>query len=296
MDEDDLPTVEDLLLARYHRLPEEIREVFASAQQLELADFAQFAPEREEVMRRVIRAVLTARGVVHAHHPMQVEMLTAEEKNPRKPADDLRLFYGCQLVPKGGVRETRHDLALMRALKTWCIKLGIQKGSTKQPDLGQKGMRNLFLDLEHFRGLMPTPERIVEREMELIEEVAKLLAFHGAAKTRGWLRSFMGLSNLEAGHAMTLSKAWTVALHSSSVEENLAMMTRRLEGIAERARKAMDLKTEIQAMKYLGQIQGLTQVSEDERAKSLIKLLQNNPLPEISDSPANTALPDRDSR
>jgi len=116
----------------------------------------------------------------------------------------------------------------------------------------------------------PTPGQIAAYEAALIDGVVDSIVARGAIRTEKWLRMHTLFQHHEIRSMVAMARIESVEKTSSSIKEDQAVITLRLEDLVMRCRKSGDLRAELQAVKALAIVRGVTRVTpEDEEADFL---------------------------
>lgn len=156
-----------------------------------------------------------------------------------------------------------------------CVKAGnILAGSQANPMLGRHGLMGLT-DPWLTRVAWPSPGQIMAFESSVVEEVLGLIVDHNPTAAARRIRHSFGVSPEEAraviAQAVYLAGRSTVG----GIEESRAIMIMRLEKFIETAKQELNLREQMQALKQLAIVQGLSKESPDEFSDSFRKLVQS---------------------
>lgn len=170
--------------------------------------------------------------------------------------------------------EDRKQLQALHLLVAMALEL--PKGSEKLPSFGQLGLRYMDSTVNTFGNLFPSEMELINFERDLIIKTADVMA----KKTRGgaerWLRSRYALKNDWGKDVLSMAADVIVMRSSYTHDQKKAMMAWRLETIIDKAQKALDIHTELRALKMLAAIEGLNSTAESDQRRSFIQLLQND--------------------
>lgn len=145
-----------------------------------------------------------------------------------------------------------------------------------------------WFEPERFQEFFPEWGHMMTFEAHLLKNVGRTLVHHGRERAfRRLERVFGEASVYERKDWAALPSCYLQEFASNSTEIDRKLMVARLEGIASRARKAMDNRLEAQCARAIASVQGLTFLDDDKKKKELYMLL-NKP-PERSE--ANATLP-----
>jgi len=136
---------------------------------------------------------------------------------------------------------------------------------------GRVAMMHLFGP--EWQRAWPSPQEILDFEQVMIVSTAGALADHPARKVRDDLREEFGLNDTELRGLVKMSLAWMNHWLRDDVEERRALMVMRLEAFQERAKAALDLRSELGAMKIQALIEGLTATNPENAMDDFVKVV-----------------------
>ncbi|MFG0317742.1 MAG: hypothetical protein ACF8XB_10750 [Planctomycetota bacterium JB042] len=172
-------------------------------------------------------------------------------------------------------RSKADDEALHRWLEALDIVvrlLGIERGSTENPQQGFLGLRYV-LDPETVRASWPTRWEVMAFEFHLIEEVLEELTAHGVQAARRKLRDKYWLVDREVSGLVALARSAAAGRVQADLEELRALMVLRLEDLAERARDSLDTRVELNALKQLAIVQGLSKTEPEDAVRDFVDVV-----------------------
>ncbi len=122
--------------------------------------------------------------------------------------------------------------------------------------------------------LFPTGDELLRFEDRLSAVLGRKMVDQGRVAALKAAERILGeLAGQERRDFVGLSYARSRELASSGTEDDRLVMAARLESISKRARRSLDLRTELAAQRALGSVQGLTQIDADKSQRELILLL-----------------------
>ena len=126
----------------------------------------------------------------------------------------------------------------------------------------------------------PTLADLVEHEDRRVEAVITKLIEASLNGTRAWLIEEQLFSRRTARALAAMALAHLGRAMRADREDRRGLMVARLESVAERARGALNLNAEIQALRLMGTVEGLTasgQASEDEEFLDVVARVAKAP-------------------
>jgi len=196
----------------------------------------------------------------------------------RAIADAARLSSpGIPLMPPSSIEEPvlsrQHEDCWNAAVLGLIHWLRIPHGTLTNPVLGLAGMKWIF-EL----GGWPSIEEILAFEMLLIEEVANKITGGPRAKVQSTLFGRLGLSTRESVGLTAIARRHLVA-NLGSVEEEKALLAAKLEEFVDRARRGLDLRAELGALKTLGVVLGVTRAEPEDDIRNFARNAADEPPP-----------------
>lgn len=173
--------------------------------------------------------------------------------------------------------KTENDPCLnlyIRAVDNIADYLGIYNGSESQPESGRRGMMGLA-SANICRLAFPTKMQLIAWEYLLITETLWQLTNKGAVYAFKWLMHKYGYNHIETNGILRMTKRFARDLVNAERAEDRAVMLLRCEQMMKRARGALDLKAEHNAMKQMSAILGLTRTEEDETLSDFVAVVKN---------------------
>lgn len=169
-------------------------------------------------------------------------------------------------------------------------KMGIEAGSYRLPELGKMGLHGV-LEPKMSRLLWPSRFALGSFEESLtIEALEQMQQSGGSRGTRKYLREKYGF--LPGECTAVISAASREAIRQTGSEDTVqarAMLVLRLEEMMERARDAVDIKSELAALRLLATVQGITRSDPEDTAAAFVKAIDNvSKRPKVSVMDADT--------
>ncbi len=162
----------------------------------------------------------------------------------------------------------------IRAVSTTAEYLGIWHGSKENEESGRRGMMGLA-SAQTVRIAFPTRMQLVAWEYILITKTLNRLISTGAQPTYNYLISQYGFNHSEVNGVLRMTKRFAKELVNADRAEDRALMLLRCENMMTRARHALDLKAEQNAMKQMSMILGLTRTEEDETLSDFVQIVKD---------------------
>lgn len=162
----------------------------------------------------------------------------------------------------------------VRAVDTIADYLGVYYGSEADPESGRRGMIGLA-NAKLTRLAFPTRMQLISWEYLLITETLKCMTNKGVAHAHKWLQHKYGFNHIEVNGVLRMAKRFARDLVNAERAEDRAIMLLRCEEMMKRARGALDLKAEHNAMKQMSMILGLTRTEEDETLSDFVAVVKD---------------------
>jgi hypothetical protein len=143
------------------------------------------------------------------------------------------------------------------------LKLGISNGTANDPDHGTLGLLGM-LDPQTVRQVWPTRTQIMMWEGILTEETLDLMLKGTAQTTRKELEHKYGFNQREQNGLIRQANVLARQLTTGDREDARAIMVLRLEEYCRRSREALDLRAELNGMKQLSIITGLSDAANND--------------------------------
>lgn len=127
---------------------------------------------------------------------------------------------------------------------------------------------------------IPEAEKLLEFEANLLTNAYKRLLNSGQGSVLVWFNKHLGpLQGVEKRDFAAL--AYSVLRQNVDIplDERRQLMVERLERLVKNARKSMDFKLELSALRTLATVQGLTFKAEEDGQRDLLALLGKPPTP-----------------
>lgn len=164
------------------------------------------------------------------------------------PALDLPLVHYCQ------------------ALQCLAEDLSISAGTQTDPNLGRYGILGLLSPLT-VRLACPSPEELLAWERTLISDALSVQLSRGTQGAYAWLEATHGLHSHEGRPILKAASTEAMERTEGDLEEKRAVMTLRLQDLARRARKSLNLPVQLGAAKLESLVAGFAR-SEPENLLS----------------------------
>lgn len=164
-------------------------------------------------------------------------------------------------------------LMYIRAVGYTADYLGIWQGSMEDPELGRKGMWGMTSPIT-CRLVFPTKMQIMAWEYLLIIETLNTLAKYGSKEAYLRIKQKYGLQHMEAHGVLKMTQRFAKKLMETDREEARAIMLMRCEEQMRRSRAALDLKAEMNTLKQMSAIMGLTRTEADESMEDFVNIVK----------------------
>lgn len=155
-------------------------------------------------------------------------------------------------------------------LRAW---ISMMESAARQLSLGSRSVDHYglspVLDPCLCRTAVPAPEDLMLVEQALVEEALEIHLDKGVYGLVSDAKHRWGLTRFESLSLFRLALRKATSRTCDNPEQNLALMTLRLERIAAKARNTLDLRAELMALKLLSIIQGLANVEADDQVKDI---------------------------
>lgn len=172
--------------------------------------------------------------------------------------------------------QTDTNLTLfMRALNVTAEYLGIYDGTIKDPECGRQGMMGLLNGFT-VRVSFPTKMQLISWEYIMITSTISFITKHGTKTAYEKLQKEFGLNHLETNGMLRMARAFAKQLTDADKIEDRALMLLRSEEYIKRSRKALDLRAEMNGMKQMSAILGLTRMEEDAQMTDFINVIKSH--------------------
>lgn len=239
-------------------------------------------PYRIHVAWRLTRLHLTLRGRLGVDEGLEddetdwSEPLEAPSRHRLRPAE---LLVSKELLALIAQHPTSIDPpadpalyaqwhALHRAL-THSLRL-----PDKIPRYPYASRRSLRMFIEEFATYWPTREQLVIYEESVVEETFDVLIKKGTRDALALLVESYGLSSKEALGTVKISKARAKRILETDIDEERAVMLLRLEDLRERAKVALDLRSEMNALKAIAIVQGFGRAEPEDALADFTRVVK----------------------
>lgn len=135
-----------------------------------------------------------------------------------------------------------------------------------------------WFEPDHFREFFPTYTQMMAFEAQMLRSSGRVLVRQGReAAFRRMERIFGDPSVYERKDWAALAQGYLREFAANTTADDRNLMVARLENIASRARKSLDLRLEAQCSRAVASILGLTFLDDDKKKKELFMLLAKPP-------------------
>lgn len=152
--------------------------------------------------------------------------------------------------------------------------LNLHTVSTKAcPNEGRYGTAGLFSPWT-VRVAFPEPQELIEFENQLIKHTLDVLTTRSSHAAYVSLKAQFGYTDPEIEATISMARTAATRIVTDDMDVNRAMMQLRLEGIYKEARKDGQRKIQLDALKQLSLVQGLTQDTDTDLKKTFIDIVK----------------------
>lgn len=144
-------------------------------------------------------------------------------------------------------------------------------GSPETPELGQYGCK-ILQNPRYVRTTFPSPQQIELYEHFIVNQALAILTAESSVSAYQILNAKWGLNKTEIDSVVRLARRAARDMADITLEDARAMLSIRLEDFAARSRTAGSLQGEIQAIKALAQVHGVTR--DDQEGKGFDELVE----------------------
>lgn len=211
---------------------------------------------------------------------------------PRNTSHVVRQIMQCQphlpLLPPAPPQEAYYQGTMQlhpdydplkdEDLVEWCLRvqhigqhLNLDTfGNADDPESGPRAMKVLTSPL-YARIAVPAPSQLIVFEELILDEGRKVLVDQGNSAAARMLTDRFGFTRAEVLRTLKLVRSFAHNAFTAEVEQERAIMVLKLEEVVHRAREALDIRAELQALKAISVIQGLAPTGEDNTLKDIIE-------------------------
>lgn len=291
-------TLEDLLPQRIkvaHRVVREMGRLRGLIQPNETIEFALRAREHNVDPWQIPEKYNRPRDMRRSY-PEVVEAMIAAEELPamywygkfNNQNGQWQQYPGVALlpppIPKAWLDETGEVfpgytpeddkllMAYMDVFSKTSDRLCIDQGSRDEPYLGQYAMSGLS-NLDLVRIAFPTKLQIVTWEVLLIEETLDLLVDKSDRATRKNLYYKYGLMEHEIDQLIKLAQQRAMEQHCGDQDTNRAIVILKIQDYIRRCRESLNVKAEMNGLKQLSLVMGLTNEQQDSLVGDFVALM-----------------------
>lgn len=165
-----------------------------------------------------------------------------------------------------------HDPLLHHWIKLFRIisdQLGIEGGAPLDPHAGIYGLAGL-LDPALVRLAWPGRSVLLAWERLLVEQTLDLIVHAGPLYAKDELFKLHGLQVHEIQSLLKIARIASKTYTEGDIEEHRSIMVLRLESLLERAKEALDTRSEMHAIKQLSIILGLSKADPEDAVEDFI--------------------------
>ena len=290
----------DTAIERRKRAMEDMRAAFAQ----EEMSLEESLPYRIRCAWRLTRALAEIRGADSSDPLIEIMRPTHEAPDPWKdPVVEVEFSQADTRGRKACAEQVMNLLSMSfertdpgiayvppqgtRMLKIWvevleilAMDLGLEAGSPLEPDLGRLGLLPLVNPITA-RAAWPSWRYLVMWERELADRTLDKLT-RGTKTKKGdyvsikkeFLQGEHGLTGREANTILKLAYRLARQQTDMDSEDVRAVAVLRLEGTLDRARTALDLRSEIQTLKQLAIVQGINRTEPQDMEGEFVEIVR----------------------
>lgn len=173
--------------------------------------------------------------------------------------------------------KTREDATLklfMAQNRVVIHYLGLENGTKTNPENGFLGLNGL-IDYDFVRQNWPSAAEIVSYEHLLLTELMRMMVEKSTKTTLDYMTNTLGFNALEIQGHMKMVRALARIHAERDQDEERAISLLRLEEYRLRAQESLDLKAEMNALKQIAMIMGLTRSEADDNMQDFMDVVKN---------------------
>lgn len=160
------------------------------------------------------------------------------------------------------------------AMRSLSKSLFISEGSPADRDYGILGLTGL-LRPETCRLAFPSKTQICTYESLMIQKTSNWLIHNSLNECRASLRQEFGLQQHEINSLIRMARAYCKAMTEGDIEEDRSLMLLRLEDYLRRSKSALDLNSEMKALKQMSIILGLAKLDTDDEMSEFMEVVRS---------------------
>lgn len=167
------------------------------------------------------------------------------------------------------------DKLLMAFMEVMCKtadRLCIEQGSRDDPHMGTYAMSGLA-NLELIRPAFPTKLQLITWETILVDQTLDLLIEKSERMARKQLFYMYGMMDHEIDSMIALARAQAIGRHCGDQDTNRAIVILKIEDNIRRCRENLNVKAEMNGLKQLALVMGLTSEQQDSMVGDLVALM-----------------------
>lgn len=182
------------------------------------------------------------------------------------------------ITPEGTVQQgydCGQDTALMAYIELFTKvsdRLMVHHGCPEEREVGRLGLLGV-LDPYLMRAIFPTPLQIMAWETMLVDSTLDMLVEGSTRSTRRKLYAKHGLMEHEVNQVIKMAQARSMEQACGDEDINRSVLVMRLEDYIYRSREAIDRKAELNGIKQLAIILGLTAEQQDNILGDFVSLM-----------------------
>ena len=177
---------------------------------------------------------------------------------------------------EGGYDPYRDDpnlLIWMEAARFIAEQLRIDEGTPHEPRAGVRA-RSLLASPLTVRQMWPSPADLIEFEESLVDATSHMMARRSNEGVQRTLSELWGLQSWESARLMGLVNQRLARRSREDAEVSKGRIIARLEKVAEAAGDALDVRTELMAIKTLAVVQGVARMEPEDDASSFRNIIK----------------------
>lgn len=194
---------------------------------------------------------------------------------PPVPASAMEISdSGYRVLPTYDPADDKLLGFFVAAMRSISKSLFIQEGSPADRDYGVMGLAGL-LRMETCRLAFPSKTQICTYEALMIQKTSNWLIHNSINECRAALRQEFGLQQHEITQLVRMARAYCKSLTEGDIEEDRSLMLLRLEDYLKRSKSALDLNSEMKALKQMSIILGLAKLDTDDEMSEFLEVVRS---------------------
>lgn len=234
-------------------------------------DIQEFRDIRIHVAYRVTRFLLHATSSIDLNEQIREEHVSQVMPCPNMPQELQDLFQRGDLALTPLMMK---DYDLFLDMFLWGAReSGAVFGTVEFPHMFSVAMCGATN--KNLKAFYPTPREIVNYEQELLCIASEKLVDKGQIEVLRYFQKEGGFSEEEVAIILRMCKKRNRMFLDDDIEDSRATMIMRLEAAVVRARKSLDLRAELAALKMLSTTMGLDKVERPGELDQMVDVIRS---------------------